>query len=162
MLLTGLILLVVLLALGLLFVPIQIYINTDTGKYFFSLKGLARASLEPDQKELLRVRLKVLFFERCFYPIKKTIKPKPKKKKTKRKSKMKIGKIVPVLKSFSVRQFELDMDTGDYFTNAKIYPVFVLLNHYVASFHINFENRNRLVVDVRNRPYRILKSIINH
>ncbi len=162
MILTVVILLVVLLALGLLFVPIQIYIDTETVKYYVRIKGLAKASLEPDQKELLRVRLKVLFYEHCFYPIKKSSKPKPEKRKTKHKRKMKFGKIVRVLKSFEIRQFALDIDTGDYFTNAKMYPVFVLLNHYVASFHINFEDRNRLLVDVRNRPYRILKSFVKH
>ncbi len=164
MILTIVILLVVLLALGLLFVPIQIFIDTDTGKYYAGLKGLAKASFEPDEKELLKVRLKVLFYERCFYPLTKSSKPKQpaKKKKTKPKRRIKFRKMVQLLKSFEVKRFALDMDTGDYVANAKMYPVFVLLNRYVASFHINFEDRNRLVLDIRNRPYRILKTFINH
>ncbi|MDF0715396.1 hypothetical protein PY092_04480 [Muricauda sp. 334s03] len=163
MILTIVILLVVLLALGLLFVPIQIYVDTATNKYFAGLKGLAKASFEPDEKEFLRVRLKVLFYEHCFYPLTKSSKPKPsKKKKTKPRRKIKLRKMVRLLKSFEVKRFALDMDTGDYVANAKMYPIFVLLNQYVASFHINFENRNRLVMDIRNRPYRILKSFINH
>lgn len=162
MVLTGVILLVVLLALGLLFVPIQIYIDTDTVKYFVRVKGLAKASLEPDKKELFRIRLKVLFYKHCFYPIKKSSKPKPPKKKAKHTRKIKFGRIVRVLRSFEVRRFVLDMDTGDYTANAKMYPVFMLLNRYVASFHINFEDRNRLLLDIRNRPYRMLKSFINN
>ena len=162
MILTVVILLVVLLALGLLFAPIQIYIDTDTVKYYVGIKGLAKASLEPDKKELIRVRLKVLFYERCFYPIKKSSKPKLPEKKAKPHRKIKFGKILRVIKSFEVRRFELDLDTGDYIANAKLYPVFMLLNHYVASFHINFENRNKLLIDIRNRPYRILKSFINN
>jgi len=165
MILTIVILLVVLLALGLLFVPIQIYVDTDTNKYFAGLKGLAKASFEPDEKKLLRVRLKVLFMERCFYPLTASSKPKEpsksKKKKT-RPRRIKLRKLVRVLQSFEVKRFALDMDTGDYVANAKMYPIFVLLNQYVASFHINFENRNRLVMDIRNRPYRVLKSFINH
>nr|WP_297782862.1 hypothetical protein [uncultured Allomuricauda sp.] len=158
------ILLVVLLVLGLLFVPIQIFIDTDTGKYYAGLKGLAKASFEPDEKELLRIRLKVLFYERCFYPLTKSSKPKQptRKKKTKPKKRIAFRKVLRLIRSFEVKRFALDMDTGDYVANAKMYPVFVLLNHYVASFHINFENRNRLVLDVRNRPYRILKTFINH
>ena len=77
MILTVVILLVVLLALGLLFVPIQIFIDTDTGKYYAGLGGLPKASFESDEKELLRVRLKVLFYEHCFYPVTKSIKPRP-------------------------------------------------------------------------------------
>ena len=85
MILISVILLVVLLALGLLFVPIQIYIDTDTNKYFAGLKGLAKASFEPDEKKLLRVRLKVLFIERCFYPLTASSKPKePSKSKIKK------------------------------------------------------------------------------
>jgi len=163
MILTVVILLVVLLALGLLFVPIQIFIDTDTGKYYVGLKGLAKASFEPDEKELLRVRLKVLFYEHYFYPLTKPSKPKPtKSKKTKPKRRIKFRKVVRLLKSFEVKRFTLDMDTGDYVVNAKMYPIFVFLNQYVASFHINFEDRNRLVMDIRNRPYRILKTFINH
>ncbi|RIV34255.1 hypothetical protein D2V08_09515 [Flagellimonas lutimaris] len=161
MILTVVILLVVLLALGLLFVPIQIFIDTDTGKYYAGLGGLAKASFESDEKELLRVRLKVLFYEHCFYPLTKPSKP-TKSKKTKPKRRIKFRQMVRLLKSFEVKRFALDMDTGDYVVNAKMYPIFVFLNQYVASFHINFENHNRLVVDIRNRPYRILKTFINH
>lgn len=162
MILTVAILLVVLLALGLLLVPIQIFIDTDAAQYYVRIRGLARVSLEPDKKELLRIRVKTLFYERCFYPITTSSKPKPPKKKAKPKRRIKFGKIVRVIRSFQVRRFVLDMDTGDYTANAKMYPVFMLLNQYVASFHINFENRNRLLVDVRNRPYRILKSFVKH
>lgn len=165
MILVYVILLVVLLALWLLLVPIQIYIDTDTNQYFVGLKGLAKASFEPDKKELLKVRLEVLFFQRCFYPLKLSSKPKKsskiKKKKT-RPRRTNLRKAVRVLQSFEVKRFALDMDTGDYVANAKMYPIFALLNQYVASFQINFEDRNRLVMDIRNRPYRILKSFINH
>ena len=121
MILTVVILLVVLLALGLLFVPIQIFIDTDTGKYYVGLKGLAKASFEPDEKELLRVRLKVLFYEHYFYPLTKPSKPKPtKSKKTKPKRRIKFRKVVRLLKSFEVKRFTLDMDTGDYVVNANV------------------------------------------
>lgn len=165
MILISVILLVVLLALGLLFVPIQIYIDTDANTYFAGLKGLAKASFEADEKKLFRIRLKALFIERCFYPLTTSSKPKGPSKSRKKKTrprKIKLRKLVRVLQSFKVKRFALDMDTGDYVANAKMYPIFVLLNQYVASFHINFENRNRLVMDIRNRPYRILKSFINH
>ncbi len=164
MILSAVILLVVLLVLWLLLIPIQVFIDTDSNKYFARLRGLAKASFEPDEKELLRVRLKVLFYERCFYPLTKSIdqKKQSEKNKAKRKRKVSFKKMLQLLKSFEVKQFDLDIDTGDYVANAKIYPVFVLLNQFVASFHINFEDRNRLVLDIRNRPYRMLKSLFNH
>ena len=162
MVLLYIILFVVLLVVGLLFVPIQIFVDTEDRRYFASLRGLARASLESDQKELLRIRLKVLFFERCFYPLRKPAKTKKKAiaRKTGRKRKIRFTNMLRFVKSFKVKKFSLDMDTGDYVVNAKLYPVFILLDRYVGSFQINFHDKNRLVMDVRNNPFRILRSFI--
>ena len=146
MLLTVILLLLVLFVVALLFAPIQLYVNTDTSEYYIRVVGLAKASLEPDNRELLRVRLKTLFFEHSFYPLRKKMmkKGKPAKQKTKRKRKIRFKNFVRLLRSFEVRRFLLDIDTGDYVFNAKMYPIFMLLNRYVASFHINFQGRNIL------------------
>ena len=162
MILYVVILFVVLLILGLLFVPIQIYIDTDTSRYFVKVKGLAKINLEPDEKEIVRVRMRILFFEHSFYPITKP--PKPKKKVTRQKARpkrrLKFRKMVSLVRTFEIRSFAVEMDTGDYVANAKMYPLFVLLNQYVGSFHINFQDRNRLLMDMRNRPIRMIKSIV--
>lgn len=163
MVLLYVILFVVLLVVGLLFVPMKFFVDTSKGTYYASLQGLAKASLELDQEVLLRVRLKVFFLERCYYPLKKSKKVKKSSaKKTVGKSKIRLGKLLRVLKTFKVQRFSVDMDTGDYTLNAKLYPIFMFLDRRVGSFHINFHDCNRLVLDVRNRPYRILKSFINH
>ena len=156
--------LLVLFVVALLFVPIQLYVNTDTSEYYIRVVGLARANLEPDKKELFRVRLKTLFFEHSFYPLKKKVgkKGKTAKHKTKRKRNIRFKNFVRLLRSFEVRRFLLDIDTGDFVFNAKMYPIFVLLNRYVASFHINFRDKNILVMDIRNRPYKIIRSFINY
>lgn len=162
MILTAVILFVVLLILGLLFVPIQVYIDTDTSRYFVRVKGLAKVGLEPDEKEIVRVRMRILFFERSFYPITKPPKPKEKvvRQKTKPKKRLKFRKIARLIKTFEIRRFVVEMDTGDYVANAKMYPLFVLLDQFVGSFHINFQDRNRLLMDVRNRPIRMIRSIV--
>ena len=162
MILYVVILFVVLLILGLLFVPIQIYIDTDASRYFVKVKGLAKINLEPDDKEIVRVRMRILFFERSFYPITKPPKPKEKvaRQKTRPKRRLKFRKMVRLVRTFEIRSFAVEMDTGDYLANAKMYPLFVLLNQYVGSFHINFQDRNRLLMDMRNRPIRMIKSIV--
>lgn len=153
----------VLLIVGLLFVPIQIYVDTADATYFVSLQGLAKASLEPDNKEILRIRLKVFFYEHFFYPLRKSTKPKKiEDKPAKKKRRMSGRTMLRLVRSFKVQKLRLDMDTGDYVVNAKLYPVFMLLDRHVGRFHINFQDRNRLVMDVRNTPYRLIKSFINN
>lgn len=164
MLLTVILLLLFLFVIALLFVPIQLYVNTDTSEYYVRVIGLARVSVEPDKEELFRIRLKTLIFQHSFYPLrrKSEIRKSNTEHKAKRSRKVQVRKIVRLLRSFEVRKFVLDIDTGDYMFNAKMYPVFVLLNNYVASFHVNFQDRNLLVIDIRNRPYKIIKSFINY
>ncbi|MEC7263719.1 MAG: hypothetical protein VXW38_08255 [Bacteroidota bacterium] len=163
MILYALILFVALFVLGLLFVPIQIYIDTDAAQYFFRLKGLLKFSLEPDEKEIIRARMRFLWKDRSFYPLARSLKPKKQPDKKKQKSsrrKFGIWKIFRVLKSFEVREFICDLDTGDYIINAKMYPVFTFLNRYRGHFNINFQDRNHLLVDLRNRPIWIIKAIV--
>ncbi|WP_228235849.1 hypothetical protein [Allomuricauda sp. M10] len=163
MILYALILFVVLLILGLLFVPIQIYIDTDTARYFFRLKGLLKFSLEPDEKEIIRARMRFLWIDRSFYPLTKPFKTKKDPTKEKKRSagrRLGFRKIFRVLKSFEVREFIWDLDTGDYITNAKMYPAFAFLNRYRGHFNINFQDRNHLRVDLRNRPIWIIKAIV--
>lgn len=153
----------VLLVVGVLFIPIRIFVDTAHASYYVSFKGLARASLEPDQKELFRIRLKVFFLEHFFYPLRKSTKPKKiGNRPARKKRRMNARTMLRLARSFKVQKLSLDMDTGDYVVNAKLYPVFMLLDRHVGSFHINFEDRNRLVMDVRNTPYRLIKSFINH
>lgn len=152
-----------LFGIALLFVPIQIYVDTSEASYFVSAQGLAKASLEPDPRELLRIRLKIFFLERFFYPLRKSTKPKKiKDRPARKKRRMDARTMLRLARSFEVQKLSLDMDTGDYVLNAKLYPVFMLLDRYVGKFHINFQDRNRLVMDVRNTPYRLIKSFINH
>ncbi len=161
------ILILVLLVAYLLLMPIILSINTATNEYYIQLKGLARAYIEPHKEEIIRIKLNVFFMRFYFFPIDEIIKRnkakkiKPKKHKTKRRKSLVINKGLQVLKTFKVKQFAIDMDTGDVVQNAKLYPAFACLNYYKGGFNINFEGRNRLVVRLQNRPIDIIKLFIN-
>lgn len=165
MIVVGIFILLILLLLGLLLVPIQIYINTANNQYYLQLKGVARANLEGDTEEVIRIKLKVFFTNFYFYPLKKigAAKPKKLKKSTVKKPKkgIPVKKIRRVLNSFKVKELFVDIDTGDYISNAKLYPVFAFLNYYRGGFNINFEGRNQVVLFIQNRPIHIIKSFIN-
>ena len=163
---------IILLALGilvtyLLLMPIILFIDTANNEYYIQLKGLARAYIEPHKEEIIRIKLNIFFMKFYFFPINdfikrnKTKKIKPKKHKTKRRKHLSISKGLQVLKTFKVKQFAIDLDTGDVIQNAKLFPAFAFLNYYKGGFNINFEGRNRLVVCVQNRPIDIIKLFIN-
>ena len=146
--------------------PIVMVIDTRGNQYCIHLKGLAKANVVADEKEIFKIKLKVLFFNFNFYPLNKKTKvlynnekkKKPKKRYSKQVS-FKTG--LRVLKSFKIKQFDMNLDTGDCIYNAKLYPIFAFLNHYRGGFHINFQGRNHLILVLENRPIRIIKSFIN-
>lgn len=87
-----------------------------------------------------------------------TVKKKsPAKKKTKKKryslAKM-AGKIINVLKSFTVQQWNIALDTGDNSLNAQLYA----LNYFVPGGHlnINFTDNTYLLLTIKNSGWRIM------
>ena len=165
----AMVLAIILIVLGilvtyLLLMPIILSINTSNNEYYIQLKGLAKAYIEPHEEEIIRIKLNIFFMRFYFFPIDEIIKRnntkklKPKKNKTKRRKRLSASKGLRVLKSFKVKQFAIDLDTGDVVQNAKLYPAFAFFNYYKGGFNINFEGRNRLVVRLQNRPIDIIKA----
>lgn len=151
-----------LLIIYLLFLPIVLVIDTNLNQYFIQLQGLAKLNFEAHDKEVLKLKLKVLFLNFSFYPLKKDIKsPEKKATKIKKKKRMRLKTAYKFLKSFKVKRFKLNIDTGNCITNAKWYPIFYFLNYKIGGFNINFEDKNELVLYLQNRPIYILKSFIN-
>ncbi|NNK17856.1 MAG: hypothetical protein HKP49_01775 [Maribacter sp.] len=160
-----LIVIIILVLVGLLFIPIDIYINTSNNQYYAEFKGLAKASIEGDKEELLRIKLRIPFKNFYFYPLRAKRAPKKIEKKKSEKQKNK-NRFTPktalgLIKSFTVKKWNVDLDTGNCITNAKLYPLFTLMNYHFGGFQINFEGRNHVFLWLRNRPIYIIKSIIN-
>jgi len=154
--------LLLLLLLYLLLMPIVLFIDTATNQYYIQLKWLAKASIEKHLEGLIRIKLKIAFLNFYFYPLRKKSSSKDKKlvneNTVKKRKRIGIKKILRMLRSFKVKRFLIDIDTGDCMTNAKLYPVYGLLNYGIGSFNINYEGRNRLALFMENRPIYIIKS----
>ncbi len=165
MLLIGFLALFLLLVVYLLLVPIILVINTNSNEYYLQIKGLAKASVESDVKKVIKIKLKLFFFNYYFYPLMYKASGEKKKlennKKKKRKRNIEFKTMLRLLKSFKVQKLLVDIDTGDCILNAKLYPVFGFLNYHVGNFKVNFEGRNQLVFQIQNRPLNIIKSFIN-
>ena len=167
MILASILIVLGILVTYLLLMPIILSINTRTNDYFIQLKGLAKANIETHEDELIRIKLKVFFLTFYFFPIdeyykrKRAKKLKPKKLKTKSRKHLDLNQGLQVLKTFKVKQFAIDIDTGNVITNAKLYPAFAFLNYHIGGFYVNFEGRNQLAVRIQNRPIDIIKVFIN-
>ena len=147
----------------LLFLPIDIVLNSTSRQFFVRLGVLARADVVQDENYLIRIDLRTLFMRFKFYPLKRK-KSKKKTKKKSREGKFKwsyLNTAVSLIRSFEVKNFSLDIDTGSCITNAKLYPAFAFLDFWVGNYQINFDGRNHLELELQNRPYRIIKSFIN-
>ena len=147
-----------------LFLPIDVVVNTSGNQYYVRLGILAKANVHGDERYLLRIELRTLFMRFYFYPFKWRKKKKKKTPKRSRRKKFKLSHIKlgwRLLKAFHLRRFSLVLDTGNVITNAKLFPVFALLNYRGGDFNVNFEGRNQLVMHIHSRPIRIIKSFIN-
>ncbi|NND15092.1 MAG: hypothetical protein HKN89_02060 [Eudoraea sp.] len=153
-----------LLLLALLFVPLNLVLNTVTQQYYIQAVGLAKVKIEGDEKEIIRLRLQALFRNFYFYPIDWIAKPKKIKEgksKKKKTNHLSPGTILRLLRSFKVKRLWVDVDTGDCITNSKLYPVVALMNFWGGNYGVNFQGRNELVLHIQNRPIRLLRSFIN-
>lgn len=158
----SILILIILFVLYLLWIPIRISIDTNQNLYQFQLKGLVKVMFVPDAIEVLKVNIKMFFMNFQFYPIRSKGKQKKEKRKpvTKRKTWIKPKTGFGILRSFKIKEFKLELDSGDFITNAKLFSIYAIVNADYRNIQINFQNRNSLFLILENRPIYILKSIV--
>ncbi|MEN8789621.1 MAG: hypothetical protein ABF293_02870 [Flavobacteriaceae bacterium] len=154
------------LILYVLFLPLELVINTIQNQYYIRAGAIAKARFAIDENYLFRIELKALGIPHTIYPLRKKKKikkdSKPEKKKRSRRFKWSyVNTGIRLIRSFELKQFALSLDTGNCITNAKLYPVFAFLNYKGGNFQVNFKGENQLHLHLQNRPIRIVKSFIN-
>lgn len=150
----------------LLWMPLELYLDSSRERYYLRIGTLAKASVEKDPAEILKLHLKVLFLNFYWRPsdlgsfLRKNKRLKPKKKSI---GSLKISKrsFTRLLGSFKIKHFLLELDTGNPVLNSKLFPIFFLINRRAADIRINFQNRNHIALKVANRPIRIINAMIN-
>ena len=70
-----------------------------------------------------------------------------------------LKKLIRVLKTFRVTEWQLAVDTGDHTVNAQWYPMNFLPYTY-KNLQINFIDENYLVLKMRNRPWKIVFAFL--
>jgi hypothetical protein len=80
-----------------------------------------------------------------------------KRRTEKRKRAIPWRKIKAVFQSFRVKKFEFDIDTGDIPANGILYPVVWGLSRWSGrKLSVNFEDRNEMVLMVKNNFARVI------
>lgn len=157
----------VLVMIFLLLVPIILFIDTTTNQYFIQIKGLVKLSAIYDDEVFVKLNLSIFWFNFQFLPLrhKRDSRSNKKSKQLAKDSRFRaipFVKIWRVVRSFEVKQFQLDIDTGDCITNSKLYPVFACCNFYLGSqMQVNYQGRSRLLLAIENKPIRLIRSYMN-
>ncbi len=71
-----------------------------------------------------------------------------------------LRKGLQLLRTFRIRRLDWDLDTGNFSTNAKLWPIFWFLSRKQYHLRVNFMGQNRLRFLIDNRLYRILGALM--
>ena len=150
-----------------LLTPLILQVDTTTNRYLIRLLGIGCLRVLPDAEYLIKIRYRVFSFERSFYPLvgrKRKAKTETKRKKKAggswKMSKQMRRRIFNTLKSFELKEFSLDLDTGDYIWNAFMHPAFYFMSSPNRMLNVNYIGRNAAKITVKNRLIRIIYSFI--
>lgn len=165
MILLIIIFIILVLTTILLLNPIRLKIDTSQNIYLVEWKNILSANVLLQNNEPI-IRLKSFFWKKEINLLKLKSNPKKvtvKKEKPSKQIKSKFNfrkKIKPLLKSFQVRKFFINIDTNNYVWNAYLFPVFHYLKNEKRQLHINFQGNVEVLLEVQNRPIRILWALI--
>ncbi|MBN2485636.1 MAG: hypothetical protein JXB34_06655 [Bacteroidales bacterium] len=154
---------VIFLLLGVLFVPINIVVDTNKKKYYMSLPGYLRIDLLLGAPEPFKIKLRVFFISFFIEPFKREKKiDVSKPKENKKKVKAPLSLIFNLIKSIKLKYCYANIDTGNFPLNAQLIPAAQLIRGPNLSVNINFENTNSLNLRLKTRGIKLLTVLIKH
>jgi hypothetical protein len=160
-------LLLLLTIVWLLWSKLVICINSYQGRYYCTYGGLITVSpVEQDDRIFIWVKVPFYTFridpQRSKKKTDKAVPGKPDRKKPTtgkgRKLRMTfyLRILVDALKTFTIRRFQLDLDTGDFVLNAQLTPVVVALNRGGARVQVNYHGHTNLWIVIENQLVRLV------
>lgn len=160
-------LLVALLA-WVLIAPLQLQIDTTTGRYQIEWKSIGYGRLIT-RPTVIAIRLKLLFWQKE-WPLqalvggrsKRTERPTDTEKPTRKTKKDRAPRfnVRALLRTFQLKQLRLHLDTDDFILNSYLFPIFYFLSGRNRDFKINYEGEASLQMVVENRLYRVLWAML--
>jgi hypothetical protein len=155
-----------LLVIGvILVVPVRCIVSTADSRY--ELSQFPIFSVRVAIQEEVRVYLNILGFP---IPVRRKMKPRSTEAKQAGTRRKKDGRVVPfsswvalgkkLLRCFTVKRLQLNVDTGDVVTNAHLVPVFVFASRGNMAYTTNFDGTVSLDLLISLRLYRVAWHII--
>jgi hypothetical protein len=146
-------------ALWLLLAPFSLRLDTYRDEYYLKWHSIGSARLLLLEGELA-IGLRLGPWRKQFYPLRPGAKPKAEEEKPalphpakakKPRRPFPWRKMRRVLRTFRVREFQLEIDTDDFARNAWLFPLVHSIGPLRRSVHVNFLGRNEGVLVVQNR-----------
>ena len=155
--------LIILLIIFLLLTPIVFEVDSDAGQFEVRITGIARANVI--LKEQLWLQLWVLGFTFRIDPLKpakrKTHHELKKKKEGARFSlKSMATKSRMLIRTFHVRKFYCDLDSGNFLLNSWLYPAFHFIDPAHHHWNVNFNGRTSVALTIENNLLRIMRILL--
>ncbi len=157
--------LLIALLLFLVFTPVTLKIDTYSQQYYLQIWGIAKCSFVWENGPIIRLRVPFYTFRINPLALRTKKKKKPKRKRKaetkKKRSFMSFKKVLKLIRSFEMKEFRLELDTGNVIGNAYLFPVFFFLNRQKAQLRINYEGSNGLVIWIENRGVRMIRAFLS-
>ena len=162
-------LLVLLIICGILFIPVEVVLNTDKGEYAVKQALIFKLQVLSDDEYILKARIRIFFVPITIYPFKlKVTKPgkqrqkRTKKKKNRRRIKNPYQLFLKILNAFKIKRLNADIDTGNFPLNAQLYPIAQMLNGNQISININYQNELKADIYIVTQLYKLAMAGISH
>ncbi|MCD4728987.1 MAG: hypothetical protein K8R74_00170 [Bacteroidales bacterium] len=139
------------------------------------LTGIVNLRLIPDKDQIFFLRMRVVFININFYPLKqkegkaisKREKPKKKKKRLGIGAIWLLMKIIrKTIRSFKLKTLYLNLDTDDVISNACLIPVFANLHRDNINLNVNYAGDFEMIINIENNIFNILvvtiKTYLHH
>lgn len=144
-----------------LFAPLTLEIDTNLRLYQFSISPIFKLWWAMD--DFLGHLEMSVFGIRKKLPFPKIHRDVTKKKKGKSGLfKFNFHRFYSVIRSFNVKKFIVNIDTGDMPLNGQLFPLMFLFSRITGKiFRINFIGKNEVTLIIKNNAFRILKAYIS-
>jgi hypothetical protein len=144
----------------LLLTPIVLEIDSSRRKYGLYVKGIVGLEMLFEHGRLLFL-VRTWGWTRRIDPFRASTKrPANGKQSRRRKWHVPLRKVRHVLGSFHLQYLYVELDTGDYITNAYLVPLAELLRQYKRRVRINFHGDNVVRLRVTNNAGRMLLAYL--
>ena len=165
----GLVIAIVLVSLLIivLITPIVLTIDTPTKEYSLRWGRMAKAQVTEvpgDVRLLYRVgriwKRDRSLLDMVFQPGKKDAQPNRSRRARSKSRRSSLKTVLSLIRSFRMRRCEINVDTGDFATNAYLYPVTSMLNSWRGRWRVNFNGDVEVHLLIDNSLWRVIRTLI--